>query len=207
MKLFSLMGADRTQEVLKTVGGAVDIATAVFLAICASMIVFFAIWVGFNFAKATDDAKRAQAKSQLIYSIVGLVGITVMITLFTTVLGGYKAPKQINRPDGVTADMDSTLTTANSVLTIINTVVGCVLKILSSAATIFAVYVGWQLMKAEDDAKRKQAKTQLIYTAVGIVAVVAIQSIATAVITALPGYKASGEHNLDNAWVLLPRIR
>ncbi|MDR0462201.1 MAG: pilin [Christensenellaceae bacterium] len=195
MKLFSLIGAsvadlgkdDPVVRTMNTIGNAVDIAVVVFMAICASLIVFYAIWVGFNFAKATDDAKRAQAKSQLIYSIIGLVGITVISTLFGTVLKSYTKISAIT-PDGAT-DFNDTVVAATKVLAIVNTISSVVLKTLTSAATIFAVWVGWQLMKAEDDAKRKQAKTQLIYTAIGIVVIVAIQAIAGAIFTGAIGSK------------------
>ena len=49
-------------------------------------VVGLAIYIGFKMATATDDSKRKDAKKQLIYAIIGVLGIVIIIVLWETVL-------------------------------------------------------------------------------------------------------------------------
>ena len=174
--LFSnLIGAETTTTVLRRIENGITWASTSILIICASLVVFYAAWVGFNMAKASDEGKRTQAKTQLIYSIIGIVAIIVLAVMIRAVVpllatGGTASATQAH---------------ANLGLGGLQAIVTAVLNILASCATVFALWLGWNLMSAEDEGKRKNAKMQLMYTIGGIVAVLLINMIATAVIDGL----------------------
>jgi len=186
----SLLGSGDMDEGLGTlktitddVSNYVTIACTVFLAICGLLVTLFAVYVGYKFAKATDDGQRQQAKQQLIYSIIGAVGIVLIIVIFNVILGsgGVLSPADLkDKIDG--SDSETLDTVILGVYGAAQNLVTVVLQIICTVATVFAVWVGWQLMKAEDDGKRKQAKTQLLYTVIGLVAVVLINVIVSVVL-------------------------
>ena len=49
--------------------------------------IFFAIWVGFNLAKAEDEGKRKEAKKQLLWTLVAVIGIVLIIAILTAITG------------------------------------------------------------------------------------------------------------------------
>ena len=57
-----------------------------FLGLLALFAVLFFIYIGFRLAKAEDESKRKEAKKQMIYTIVAIIGIVVLIVLFNVVL-------------------------------------------------------------------------------------------------------------------------
>ena len=177
-----LAGNNTVEGVTASIKQYTGYISLIFLSICALLVTVYAVYIGWKLAKATEDGARAQAKTQLIYSIVGILAISLIIVMFQAIIPAIKtglAPS--------TDSATSTIAGAGTALTAANDLVGGVLDILATAAVVFAVYVGWQLMKAEDDAKRKQAKTQLLYTCVAVVAVVLINLIATTVLSAIRG--------------------
>lgn len=159
----------------------VGLVCVIFLSLCGLLVVLFAIYVGFKMAKAEDDKARQDAKQQLIYSVIGVISIILIAVMFGAVVPNvnkYSQPEKIkNLPTGLTS-IETTYTT-------ISGVIGSILTLLGTLATVFAVYIGWKLMSAEDDAKRKNAKMQLIYTIVALVAIVLINTIAQTIIGAL----------------------
>jgi len=177
-------GFDAVTRITTEIELYVRIASTVFLAICGLLVTIFAVYIGYKFAKATDDGQRQQAKQQLIYSIVGAVGIIMVIIIFNTIVGGNGVlGTDINQLEEQIAETSGELNTVvMGTYAAAQSLVNTVLQIIATVATVFAVWVGWQLMKAEDDGKRKQAKTQLIYTFIGIIAVVLINVIVTAVL-------------------------
>jgi len=48
------------------------------------------------------------------------------------------------------------------------------LAIIAAAAVVFAIWVGFRLAKAEDEGKRKEAKQQLLWSIIAVVATVAL---------------------------------
>ncbi|MDR0462202.1 MAG: hypothetical protein LBG88_02610 [Christensenellaceae bacterium] len=176
--LFSLLnagdGSKKVKDVLTSIKGATGIMTTVVLAVCASAVIFYAIYIGVRLASATDDGKRTQAKQQLIWSVVALLSIGVLTTIYTLVLD--KTLVNINFSGaGPTDDL------IKDELVIIKDSVKIVMDICIAALPAFALWVCWQLMKAEDEGKRKNAKMQLLYTIIGAVAVVGLYSLCDAV--------------------------
>ena len=153
--------------VMADVADVVSLVRTIFLAFCALLLVLYAIWIGWKFMKATDDQKRKDAKSQLIYSIIGAISVGLLIGLLEGVLGALG-------PSGTVALDNEAAAVAYANIAY---VIGVVIDILVTAATIFAVYVGWQFMKAEDDQKRKEAKIRLLYTGLGLIGVVLLNTI------------------------------
>jgi len=190
--LFSLLGQQQTAgdavvTVAELVSRYVNYVTMAILIACGMLVVIYAVYIGFQLAKAEDDNQRKQAKAQLIYAIIGVVGIAViaiMINLVIPILNASRWEEMAAAPGGIPGVVD--------VLNTVSTIVDVVLKLIATAAVVFAIYVGWQLMKAEDDNKRKQAKMQLLYTVIAAVAVVLINAIAVAVLNALIFNQNSG---------------
>jgi len=56
----------------------------------------------------------------------------------------------------------------------LNALLLAMLAILGAAALIFAIWVGIRLAKAEDEGKRKEAKQQLLWSIIAVVAAVAL---------------------------------
>ena len=180
--LHSLLGNPDISPLINTTTQITSITrtiSLVFLGICVSLVTLYAIYIGFRLAKSGgDETKRKDAKAQLIYAIIGLLVITIVMILVGVVNDALQP-----RPDRIVGDHD--IAGLDVTMTAISHIITAVLDILVTAAVIFGVYIGWQFMKAEDDTKRKAAKAQLIYTAIGVVAIVLINIIATATFGAL----------------------
>lgn len=168
-------------QVIYKVVDYVGIATSIFLALCAAVVIFFAIYVGFRLAKAEDDGKRKDAKDQLIYAIIGVIGIAVIAALLKGVIPmvGKAVSSEKSSISGEVGDGVS------KALEAIRALVPAILDVVAAAGVIFSVWVGWKLMSAEDDGKRKQAKTQLIYVFVGVIAICVISLVATLILNSL----------------------
>ena len=52
-----------------------------------------------------------------------------------------------------------------------------IMALLAMAAIIFAIYVGFRLAKAEDEGKRKEAKQQLLWSIIAVIAAIALFTI------------------------------
>ncbi|MCL2229087.1 MAG: pilin [Firmicutes bacterium] len=159
-------------NVVRDINNITNIAVTIFLATIASFVSLYAIYVGFRLASAKDDAARINAKMQLMYSLVGAVSIgaiaAVVRLAFTGVGGAFSTA-----PPGA----DRHFPGATVLVQTIGHAINAILSILSTAAIVFAVFVGWQLMKAEDEAKRKEAKKQLLYTAIGVIAAITVATV------------------------------
>ncbi|MCL2846464.1 MAG: hypothetical protein FWE38_02115 [Firmicutes bacterium] len=59
-----------------------------------------------------------------------------------------------------------------NVVTVVQTVFNVLLGLLGMAALVFAIYIGFKLASAEDEGKRKEAKKQLLWTIIAVIAVV-----------------------------------
>ena len=154
----------------------------VFFALVGTLLVFFAIWVGYKMAKAEDDGKRKEAKTQLIYAIIGLVGIIALSAMFGIILPQISGA--LSSESYGTSAISGSVT---EIMLYIDLIIATIMSVIQTLASIFAVWIGWQFMKAEDDGKRKQAKQQLLYTVIGLVGVALIQIIASSVLPAVAG--------------------
>jgi len=158
----------------------IRIFTTAILAVCGLLVILYAVYVGYKFAKATDDAQRQQAKQQLVYSIVGAVSIIALGALFGLAVVDSSRRKYSPEPDALGQIL-------NTAYISIAAVVDSILRMLAVVAVVFACWVGWQLMKAEDESKRNQAKKQLIYTFMGVVVVVLLNTVISEVFLSLGG--------------------
>jgi len=149
--------------------------TGIFLAFCGLLVVIYSIYIGIKFFMAKDDGARANAKSQLIYALIGAMSVTmvIMVTRWAipregTVLGPAGGVNSIQSFPWQSGVAHPVRTTYAALLTVTNSI----LDIVFSGTVIFGIYIGWQFMRAEDEGKRKNAKNQLFYTVLGCVAVV-----------------------------------
>ena len=71
------------------------------------------------------------------------------------------------------------------VVGIVKGVFWALMGLFSIAAIMFAIYVGMKLARAEEEGKRKEAKQQLLWTIIAIVAVIGIVTILNLVIMPL----------------------
>jgi heme/copper-type cytochrome/quinol oxidase subunit 2 len=156
------------------------------LVACGILATFFAVYVGFKLASAEEEGKRKEAKNQLIYSIIGVIGIIIVAVLIQDIVKELKINGLWVSELGSDKGVDAGLALAvNKIMVQIEYVVKGVLSLLATAGVVFAVYVGWNLMKAEEEGKRKQAKMQLVYTVVGVVAIVLLNVLSAEIILAL----------------------
>jgi heme O synthase-like polyprenyltransferase len=190
--LFELLGARGEYKTVDNVTSNIETYTTtivgVILGLCAFGVTLFAIYVGYRIAKAEDEGKRKEARNQLVYSLVALVGIGLIIVMITAVIPNTGITYQNSKTSGTGIEGLA------KVYTEVESIVKAILNVIACCASIFAIYVGWQLMKAEDDGKRKQARMQLMYTIIGVVGVVLINVIASVILGALAGnaWQSSG---------------
>ena len=182
MNFLSMLGnaasqAANLEMILKNVNTYVNTSILVVLAIAAAVVIFYAIYIAWRMMKAEDEGQRKDAKGHLVYAICGVVAIAVIGALLTLALGAM-TPKIVDPSGGKIPGV-------NDAIIIANTAMDSVLKIISTAAVVFAVYVGWKFISAETDDKRKNAKMQLLYTVIGIVGVVVFAVLASTVLGAL----------------------
>ena len=176
----------KSGELLKKVADQINTyaswVSVVILSLCGLLVTLFAIYVGIKFGTAEDDGKRKEAKSQLIYSIIGIVSIAIVYGILHVAIPLLKIvsdPVSPDRPKGeVVIGLGNTY---HAIFLLVNAVV----DIFASFAVLFALYIGWKLMSAEGDQKRKDAKMQLIYTIIGILIIVFLNTVAQAIIGGL----------------------
>jgi heme/copper-type cytochrome/quinol oxidase subunit 2 len=173
-----LMGADDASITAVTgkISSFISILNIFVMGMAALIMVCYAVWIGFKFMKAEDDGKRKEAKTHLIYCVIGFVSMSAMALVFGLLnVGSFDA------------SMGNEITGLQEIYDITNQVVSAFLGAITSLATMFALYVGWKFVAADDESKRKNAKTQLIYTFIGIVAIFGIRAIAMTVLNGLGG--------------------
>ena len=56
------------------------------LGIIASLAALFAVYIGFRLAKAEDESKRTEAKKQMLWTIIAIIGVAVIWSLFHLVI-------------------------------------------------------------------------------------------------------------------------
>ena len=74
-----------------------------------------------------------------------------------------------------------------SVIGIVNGVVSTALGILTAGVVILAIFIAFKFFTADDDTKRKNAKSQLIYCIIGIIVLIALLIIAPQIVTTIEG--------------------
>ena len=86
------------------VGDALDETTRIimivlnaFLGLMGVLAALFFVWVGFKLAKAEDESKRKEAKKQMLFAIVAIIGVVVLIVLWNVAI--VPAINNIERPD------------------------------------------------------------------------------------------------------------
>jgi heme/copper-type cytochrome/quinol oxidase subunit 2 len=154
------------------------------LVACGILVTFFAVYVGYKLASAEEEGKRKEAKNQLIYSIIGVVGIMIVAALLQNIITDLSVYYKITTE--LESDVnDKVMEIGDKILDDVYHIVKAVLDVLATAGIVFAVYIGWNLMKAEDEGKRKQAKLQLTYTLAAVVAIVLLNVVSGKVVDAL----------------------
>jgi len=75
----------------------------------------------------------------------------------------------------------------------INGVVSAGLGILTAGTVILAIFIAFKFFTADDDTKRKNAKSQLIYCIIGIIVLIALLILAPTVVNMIKGALPAGE--------------
>jgi uncharacterized membrane protein len=180
-----LMGADPVPtapatdsditRVVSNINGIITSITTFTLAIMALIILCYSVWIGFKFMKAEDDGKRKEAKTHLIYCVVGFLAMGVMWTI-TSLL----------KIDSYTITVaDGGVKGLSDIYAIVAQVVSGLLNMVILCVSMFSVYIGWRFISAEDEGKRKSAKAQLIYAIIGVVSIFALRALTIVVINGL----------------------
>jgi len=92
MNLFNLLGTTGiggNHDVYYATSHVVTIINIVMntlMGLFSALAFLFLIYIGFRLAKAEDESKRKEAKKQMIYTIVAIVGVIVLIVLFNVVI-------------------------------------------------------------------------------------------------------------------------
>ena len=179
MKLFNLLGGSGTgglasmDEIMTTV----ETWTGnIFLGVMIIGMLFmtvYAIYIAFKLAKAEDDGKRKEAKSHLMWAIIGLASALILVVVIKMI---FATP-----PTAETTGEEA----IDSVISIVVSIITCIFNLGGIAAACFAGYIAYKLMTANDDGKRKQAKQQLIWTIIAVLGVFALNGIIGMVFTTL----------------------
>ena len=164
-------------DVLDEMSAYVSILNFAFVALCLLLVSLYAITLGFKFARAQDDASRKNAKNQLIYALLGICSISVIMALLEIAIPAI-TPGVESVPTNITRLGDDVAASYTAVRYI-------VLMIFRTATTLslmYAIFVAWSFMKAEDAAKQKNAKQQFLFAVIGIVVAMMVYTFAGAVL-------------------------
>lgn len=80
---------------------------------------------------------------------------------------------------------DTGLKNLNAIIGNIKTIVSTALGVLTIGVVILAIFIAYKFFTADDDAKRKNAKNQLIYAIIGVVVLLALLIFAPMVVNAV----------------------
>ena len=168
-------------DVLAQIAYFVDIANFAFVAFCLLATSLYALWVGWKFASAKDDAARKNAKSLLIYALIGICAISVVFVITGVFFTDLFFNSNNAFFNSITTDLRA-IKGLDIVFVSIWTAVATILSCVQSLLLMLSVYIGWQFMKADDDAKRKNAKQQLVYVFIGVASAILFRTVAGLVI-------------------------
>ena len=74
-----------------------------------------------------------------------------------------------------------TSSTLSSIISTINGVISVALGLVTTGIVILAIFIAFKFFTADDDTKRKNAKSQLIYAVIGIIVLIALMIFAPTV--------------------------
>ena len=86
--------------------------------------------------------------------------------------------KDITLSSGATGDLSKIVDTIESVIT-------AALGIVTAGVVILAIFIAFKFFTADEEGKRKNAKSQLIYAIIGIVVLLALMIVAPSITTAI----------------------
>ena len=86
LKGLMLLGNEDLEKMIGTINGVVSAA----LGILTAGVVILAIYIAFKFFTAETDDKRKNAKSQLIYAIIGIIVLIALMILAPNVVNLIK---------------------------------------------------------------------------------------------------------------------
>ena len=86
--LFDMWGMtnDNVTRALDETTRIIMIILNAFLGLLGLAAALFFVWVGFKLAKAEDESKRKEAKKQMLFAIVAIIGVVVLIVLWNLVI-------------------------------------------------------------------------------------------------------------------------
>ena len=78
-----------------------------------------------------------------------------------------------------------TSSTLSSIISTINGVISTALGLVTTGVVILAIFIAFKFFTADDDTKRKNAKSQLIYAVIGIIVLIALMIFAPTITTTI----------------------
>ena len=78
-----------------------------------------------------------------------------------------------------------TSSTLSSIISTINGVISVALGLVTTGVVILAIFIAFKFFTADDDTKRKNAKSQLIYAVIGIIVLIALMIFAPTITTTI----------------------
>jgi len=174
------------EKFISQIEGPINVAMIVMLVVVAASAIMFAIWVAFKLAKAEDEGKRKEAKQQLMWSLIAIVACATLIVLFLTLFApGNSLFNATNMSVTATGSLSIITNAGNQIINAINGSVGCILKLVACGGIFYGVYVGFRLATASDEGKRKEAKAQLLWSMVAVVAALVLSMAITLGLSAM----------------------
>jgi uncharacterized membrane protein len=145
----------------------------------------FAIYVGFRLARAEDESKRKEAKSQLLWSIIAVIVVIVVAVVIPTVIGSSFFTPSTDYTDMIAEAGGNVevIAAVNGVLVAVANLVSALLELVSIGAIFFAIYLGIRLARAEDESKRKEAKKQLLWTLIALVGIILLTTVVDLIVS------------------------
>jgi len=157
-----------------SIRGVLDAIMIGLIALVGIAAIVYAIWLVIKLGKAEDDGKRKEAKNQLVWAIIGVIGAVLVLILLTTVFNGIRLTNMTNPPAGGNA---AAWGVVNRTIGVVITAVNSLLGLIPIIAAVFAIYLAVKFVTATDETKRKQAKQMLIWTCVGVIAAVMLVAV------------------------------
>ena len=166
----NLLGAATVMPALQPI---VKNVVTVFYVLYAALIIGYILFVAYKLATADNDNARKEAKEMLIYACVGLIVVVGLITAARVI-------PMATRPGGDAGDAKGFIDEIMAALDIIKNVLGAVVGAI-------ALWIGYKFVSAEDKNKRQNAKMQLVYAIVAIIAVTVLTPLANEAISRAAG--------------------
>lgn len=74
------------KKVLQGVEATIHLVINILTGVALACVTLFAFYIIFKFVRADEEQKRTEAKKQLLWCLIAIIGVTILIILFNTVI-------------------------------------------------------------------------------------------------------------------------